>query len=163
MIMRINLTLISCLLLVGCYESNLPDEPYVELSYEESLRQSIFNIDKSRSDLKNIELSDGISFDEAKTILDNFSYTDKAVGCGAYGNIVDSGDQWKAATFVGFAPKRSYPIFINKKTGVIKQNNKILIANPKTLKFNDPIYYIEGKTQLKKIEDNLQKHLNQID
>ena len=75
--MRLILILIFCFLIVGCvYESNLPDEPYIELSYEEDLRQSILHIDSSRIKLSNIELSDGISLDEANTILDNFYLSD---------------------------------------------------------------------------------------
>lgn len=157
--MRLSLISMFCFLIVGCvYESNLPDEPEVELSYEESLKQSILHVDNSRIELRNIELSDGISFDEANTILDNFYLSDKADGCGAPGNIVDSGRQWKAATFVGIVPKRSHPIFIDKKTGAIKHDNEILVTSPKTLIFNDPVYYIEAKMQIKKVEDDLQKH-----
>lgn len=160
--MRLSLISIFCFLLVGCiYESNLPDEPYIELSTEETLKQSILYIDNSRIKLRNIELSDGISFDEANTILDNFYLSDKADGCGAPGNIIDSGKQWKAATFVGFAAKRSHPIFIDKKTGAINQDNEILVTNPKTLIFDDPVYYIDAKMQIKKIEENLQKQPNQ--
>jgi hypothetical protein len=147
--------------MVGCvYESNLPDEPEIELTYEQALKQSIFHVDNSRIKLKNLELTDGISFDEANTILDNFYLSGKAGGCGAPGNIVDNGEQWKAATFVGIAAKRSYPIYIDKKTGAIKQNNEILIANPKTLIFKDPVYYIEAIMQIKKNEEYLQKNPN---
>ncbi len=157
--MRLSLVLIFCFILVGCfYESNLPDGPYIDISYEESLKQSIIHVDNSRLKLRNIELSDGVNFDEANTILDNFYLSGKADGCGAPGNVVDSGKQWKAATFIGMVPKRSHPIFIDKKTGAIKRDNEILLTNPKTLIFNDPIYYIDAKMQLKKVDESLRKH-----
>lgn len=157
--MRLILISMICFLITGCvYDSNLPDEPYIELSYEEDLKQSILHIDSSRIKLSNIDLSDGISLDEANTILDNFYLSGKASGCGAPGNVVDSGKHWKAATFVGFAAKRSHPIFINKKTGAINRDNELLVKNPKALIFDDPVYYVEAKMQ---IEESLQKNLNQ--
>lgn len=55
---------------------------------------------------------------------------------------------------------RSHSIFIDKKTGAINRNNETLVSNPKTLIFNDPVYYIEAKMQIKQIEENLQKHPN---
>ena len=44
---------------------------------------------------------------------------------------------------------RSHSIFIDKKTGAINRNNETLVSNPKTLIFNDPVYYIEAKMQIK--------------
>jgi hypothetical protein len=115
-----------CFLISGCvYESNLPVESYTEISYEENLKQSILHVDNSRMKLLNVELSDGINLDEANTILDNFYLSGKASGCGAPGNVVDSGKQWKAATFVGMDATRSHPIYIDKKTGAINRGTGV--------------------------------------
>ena len=155
--MRISLTLLLCALINGCfYESNLPEGPEIELTYEESLKQSILEIDDLRVKLEELDLTDGVSFDEANTILGNFYFSDKADGCGAPGNIVDNGNQWKAATFVGISAKRSNPIYIDKITGSLERNNEILVTNPKTLIFKDPVYYIEAKKQIEKAKENLQ-------
>ena len=139
------------------YDSNLPDYDYVELSYEDDLKQSVLRVESLRTKLQNLDLSDGVNFDEASTILGNFYFTDEADGCGAPGNIVDRGDHWMAATFIGFAPKRSDPIYINKITGAIKQNNEILVMDPQKLKFEDPMYYVMAKETLERIEGNIQK------
>ena len=158
--MRLSIILLCCTLMIGCYESNLPRSG-VELSYEDSLRSMVSHVDKSRLSLEKLNLTDGISFDEANTILDNFYLSDKADGCGAPGNIVDSGKYWKAATFVGIAAERSYPIFIDKKTGAIARNNEVLVTNPKSLTFEDPVYYINAKIEIKKFDENLKEHPNQ--
>ena len=158
--MKLSIILMCCTLLMGCYESNLPSSE-VEFSHEDSLRSMVSHIDKSRLKLEKIKLTDGISFDEANTILDNFYLSGKADGCGAPGNIIDGGKHWKAVTFVGIAAKRSHPIFIDKTTGAIARNNEVLVTNPKTLTFEDPVYYINAKIEIKKLDENLKEHPNQ--
>ena len=158
--MRLSLILMCCTLMIGCYESKLPSSG-VELSHEDSLRSMVFHVDNSRLKLEKLKLTDGISFDEANTIFDNFYLSGEADGCGAPGNIVDKGKHWKAATFVGIGAERSYPIFIDKKTGVIARNNEVLVTNPKTLIFEDPVYYVNAKVEIKKIDENLREYPNQ--
>ncbi len=120
---------------------------FAEYKYEfdEMDLEMIKSIDENLDKLDSLDVSDGIEKSEAQVILDSFYYTLLADGCGAPGELEDIGTSWKAPTFSGFSANPDSPIYIDKKSGSISRNGKLLVEYPKDMEFIFPVAYDKYK------------------
>ena len=91
-----------------------------------------------KQQLDNINYSDGVDYAEAEIIIKNFAYSEKALGCGDIGVIVDYGAFWKAGTRVGFSASKGKPVLIHKKKAYISHGSERLYDHPNDMVFTYP-------------------------
>jgi hypothetical protein len=93
-------------------------------AHEKSLKES----------LAKVEITDGISYEEAIIISDNYYERYTFSGCGAPGKLVDLGDSWERMVAIGVAgvPLED-GIIIKKDSGRITWKYGPTIDNPKEI------------------------------
>ena len=112
-----SLFLISILFSTGCDTH----QPYPEREEYKKQLQSM---------LESINISDGISENEAMIISDNYYYRYEKVGCGAPGPLKGSGNAWFRVVLRGFAAVKTDSIRVDKRTGKVSWRHGPTIYDP---------------------------------
>lgn len=99
------------------------------------------------SDLGKLNVSDGVSLDEASVIIGAIYYSKHGDGCGAPGEIADDGEFWKIPTYSGFAANPDAPLYIDKKTGGVRRRNSTLVSDPTAIELILPHFYKRHKSK----------------
>lgn len=119
-----------------------------EGDFDKILAKEVEYIDALISELGELNVSDGVSLDEANVIIGAIYYSKYGDGCGAPGEIADDGEFWKIPTFSGFAASPDAPLYIDKKTGEVRRRNSTLVSDPTAIDLVLPNFYKKHKSKI---------------
>jgi len=118
-----------------------------KMNFDTFMAKEVEFIDALVSDLSKLNVTDGVSLEEANVIVGAIYYSKYGDGCGSPGEITDDGKFWKVPTFSGFSADPDASLYIDKKTGEVSRRNSTLVSNPKKIDLVMPYFYKKHKSK----------------